>query len=85
MKKRSKKELLIKILKNHPEGLTIQKLASLAKMSRITATKYVERLIGEGKIVERKIGIYRLLFLKERFLETMSEKEIIEKIKKKLK
>jgi hypothetical protein len=54
-------------------------------MSRITATIYIHELLGEGKIVERKIGAYRLLYLKEKYLETVKEKEIIEKIKEKIK
>jgi hypothetical protein len=85
MAKKEPKGLIIEILREHPEGLTIQKLSSSIKMSRITTTKYVERLIGEGKITERKIGVYRLLFSKERFLEALREGKIIEKLKKKMK
>jgi predicted transcriptional regulator len=81
----NKKELILKILREHPDGLTIQEIANLGKMSRITATIYIHELLGEGKIVERKIGAYRLLYLKEKYLETVKEKEIIEKIKEKIK
>jgi DNA-binding IclR family transcriptional regulator len=83
-KKQYSKEIILNILKEHPDGLTIQEVSKLAKMSRITATKYVHELIGEGKIVERKIGIARLLFLKERFAEMVKEEEILEKLRKKL-
>jgi hypothetical protein len=54
-------------------------------LSRITTTKYVERLLGEGRIYERKVGVYRLLFSKERLLETVKEEKIIKKLKEKLK
>jgi len=80
-----KKEIILKILREHPDGLTIQEISNLGKMSRITATIYIHELLGEGKIVERKIGAYRLLYLKEKYLETVKEKEIIEKIKEKIK
>ncbi|MEM5794189.1 MAG: winged helix-turn-helix transcriptional regulator [Candidatus Aenigmatarchaeota archaeon] len=83
-KKQYSKEIILNILKEHPDGLTIQELSKIAKMSRITATKYVHELIGEGKVVERKIGIARLLFLKERFAELVKEEEILEKLRKKL-
>jgi predicted transcriptional regulator len=83
-KKQYSKEIILDILKEHPDGLTIQEVSKLAKMSRITATKYVHELIGEGKIVERKIGIARLLFLKEKFTEMVKEEEILEKLRKKL-
>lgn len=83
-KKQYSKEIILNIIKEHPEGLTIQNISKIAKMSRITATKYVHELIGEGKIVERKIGIARLLFLKEKFAELVKEEEILEKLRKKL-
>jgi len=84
MKKTKKKEIILKILKDHPDGLTIQEIANIGKMSRITATIYIHELLGEGKIVERKVGAYRLFYLKERFLETVEEKKIIEKLKEKM-
>jgi predicted transcriptional regulator len=80
-----KKETILKILREHPDGLTIQEISKLGKMSRITATIYIHELLGEGKVVERKIGAYRLLYLKEKYLETVKEKEIVEKIKEKIK
>lgn len=78
------RKAILDILRKHPEGLTVAKISSLLKISRITATKYIERLIGEGMIYEKKIGVYRLLFLRERFLESIKEEKIIRKLKKKL-
>jgi len=83
-RKKDSKGIILKLLKDHPEGVTIQKLSKLAKMSRITATKYVHELIGEGKILERKIGVARLMFSKQRFLEVIREEDIIKKLRKKL-
>ena len=85
MKGQEKKEVIIKILREHPDGLTIQDISRLGKMSRITATIYVHELLGEGKVSERKIGAYRLFYLTEKYVETVKEKEVIEKIKEKIK
>ncbi len=83
--KKQPKKIILKTLNEHPEGLTIQKVANLTKMSRLTATKYIHELIGEGRIHERKIGVARLLFSKEKFLKTVKEEKVIEKLKKRLK
>jgi len=80
-----RKALIVKILKEHTDGLTIQEISDFGKMSRITATIYIHELLGSGKITERKIGAYRLFYLKEKFLESVEEKEVIEKIKEKIK
>ena len=84
MRKAGKKEFIVQILKGHTDGLTIQEISEIGKMSRITATIYIHELLGEGKITERKIGAYRLFYLKEKYLETVKEKEIIEKLKEKI-
>lgn len=83
-RRKNSKAIILKLLKGHPGGLTIQKLSKLAGMSRITATKYIHELIGEGKILERRIGVARLLFSKKRFLEVVREEDIIRKLRKKM-
>jgi len=80
-KKRKPKKTIMKLLDDHPEGLTIQRVANLTKMSRLTATKYIHELLGEGKIRERKVGVARLLFSKEKFIKSVKEEEIIKKLK----
>ena len=84
MRKQTKKELIVNILKENPDGLTIQEISNLGKISRITATIYIHELLGEGKVTERKIGAYRLFYLKEKYLESVNEKELVEKIKEKI-
>ena len=84
-KKKKPKETIMKLLDGHPEGLTIQKVSNLAGMSRLTATKYIHELLGQGKIRERKVGVARLLFSKERFIKSIKEEEIIQKLKEKFK
>ena len=82
MKRKNKKDLIIKILKENPDGLTIQDVARLGKMSRITAMIYLHELLGAGKVIEKRIGAYRLFFLKEKYIELVKNKEVIEKIRK---
>lgn len=82
--KKNPKKLIIETLKKHPEGLTLQKISDLTDMSRLTATKYVHELIGEGKIYQRSVGMAKLCYLKERFAQLVKQEEVIEKLKEKL-
>jgi len=82
--KKNPKKLIIGTLKKHPEGLTLQKIANLTKMSRLTATKYVHELMGEGKLYQRSVGMAKLCYLKERFVQLVKQEEVIEKLQKKL-
>jgi DNA-binding IclR family transcriptional regulator len=82
--KKNPKRTIIEMLKKHPEGITLQKIANLTKMSRLTATKYVHELMGEGKIYQRNVGMAKLCYLKERFVQLVKQEEVIEKLKKKL-
>jgi predicted transcriptional regulator len=77
------KEKIYRIIKENPEGLTIQEVAKKAGVSRITASIYIHELLGEGKITQRKIGAYRILFPKEKVIEEVKMKELVEKLKKK--
>ncbi|MDI6826316.1 MAG: helix-turn-helix domain-containing protein [Candidatus Aenigmarchaeota archaeon] len=79
------KKAIIEVLKKHPEGLTLQKIAKLTGMNRLTATKYVHELIGEGRIYQRGVGMAKLCYLKERFVQLVKQEEVIEKLRKKLK
>jgi predicted transcriptional regulator len=78
------KKIIVDVLKNHPEGLTLQKISKLSGMSRLTATKYVHELIGEGRIHQREVGMAKLCYLKDRFAHLVKEEEVIEKMKKRL-
>jgi predicted transcriptional regulator len=77
------KEKIYRIIKENPEGLTIHEVAKKAGVSRITASIYIHELLGEGKITQRKIGAYRILFPKEKVIEEVKMKELVEKLKKK--
>lgn len=78
------KKTIVDILKKHPEGLTLQKVAKLSDMSRLTATKYIHELMGEGIISQREVGMAKLCYIKDRFAQLVKQEEVIEKMKKKL-
>ncbi len=58
------RETIIKLLKRHPEGLTISSIADHCGIHRHTATKYVYELRGADLITERDIGPAKLIYLK---------------------
>lgn len=76
------KKTIFGILKKHPEGLTLHSIAKLSGMNRLTATKYVHELLGEGRIYQRQVGKAKLCYLKERYLKMIKEEKVLEKIKK---
>jgi len=80
----SPKEQIIKLLRKHPEGLTIQQIANSIGKSRITVTKYIHELLGANIIYQRKVGKAKLCYLRKLFLKVVSETELLEKLKKKL-
>jgi len=59
-------KIIVEVLKNHPEGLTITSLAELAEFHRHTARKYVNELLNSGIIYQRCVGVAKLCYLKER-------------------
>ena len=55
---------IIRVLKEHPKGLTIKQIAKESGMTRQTSSKYVLALTVEGAVVCRKIGPAKLCYLK---------------------
>ncbi|MBL7117840.1 MAG: helix-turn-helix domain-containing protein [Candidatus Syntrophoarchaeum sp.] len=50
------KDKIVKILADHPEGLTIQYLADDIGVSRQTVRAYVLELKGSGVVLRRRVG-----------------------------
>jgi len=69
------------ILMDHPEGLSILRLAELAGMHRHTVTKYVYQMIGSGEIYQRQVGSAKLCYLKERLEEAVKAGELMRRLK----
>lgn len=58
------KDGIIKILNEHPEGLSLQQIADFLNVSRNTAVKYIFGLEGEREIYRRRIGAVTLHYSK---------------------
>jgi len=67
------KKNILDLLEKHPEGLTLQKISALLGVNRITVTKYVHELMGEGKIIQRRISIAKLCYLKDKYIEMVKD------------
>ena len=65
---RDPKELIIKALRRHPEGLMLIEIAKLTGMNRFTVTKYVHELMGSGSVFQKQAAAARLCYLKEMFV-----------------
>lgn len=58
------KEIVEKLLKENPLGLTIQELSTKAKVTRNTIVIVLAELKGEKNIIIRKVGQAKLHYLK---------------------
>jgi len=61
---KTKKEVVIEILKKNPMGLTIVEISKLLKISRNTVALALAELKGEGNIIIRPIGKAKLHYWK---------------------
>jgi len=52
-------------LANHPEGLSITEIASILKVHRHTVVKYMQHLLNENMLSQRKIGPVKICYLKK--------------------
>ena len=62
--KRTMERILKEIKKSKHDGMTIADLSRKLGISRYTVSKYVLFLKGAGKILERKVGVARLYYVK---------------------
>ena len=63
------KREIVKLVKQHPQGLTITELAKKIGIHRQTVTKYVLELKGSGVILRRHVGSASLHYLTEDYRE----------------
>lgn len=71
------KNLIIKILREHPEGLMLSEIAQLTGMNRFTVTKYVHELMGRKSIFQKKVAAARVCYLREYYPENDKEDEFL--------
>jgi len=83
--RRDAKDLIIKALREHPEGLMLTEIAKITGMNRLTITKYVHELMGRGSVFQREAAAARICYLKETFIKRVKEREVIKELRKKVK
>jgi len=57
------KKRIVEALRQNPDGLTIVDIAKLLDMHRHTSAKYVDELMKEDTIIQRKVGPAKLCYL----------------------
>jgi DNA-binding Lrp family transcriptional regulator len=62
--KKSVEKRIMDYLKKNPEGDTFTGIAKAIGVHRHTATKYIYKLIGEGKLRTRDISTAKVCYLK---------------------
>lgn len=67
--KKDVKKLLIRVLRDHPEGLMLTELAGIMGMNRFTVTKYIHELIGSGSVYQKSAAAAKLCYLTKKFNE----------------
>lgn len=60
----SKKEIVIGLLKDNPQGMSIEELSSRTSLNRQTVKVILAELIGEDKVTERPIGQVKIHYWK---------------------
>jgi len=56
---------ILKLLRNHPEGLTITDMSNLLRVNYMTVSKYLTVLEALKKIEYKKIGMAKLFKVKK--------------------
>jgi len=62
MSESSPKSIILDILRQHPEGLTISSLAEKSGLHRHTSRKYVNELVRNGDVFQRFVGAAKLCY-----------------------
>ncbi len=65
MFKLSIEKKIINVLKNYQWGLTAKEISEKTGISRITVSKYLGQLKAAGILSERKVGAYRVWYIKD--------------------
>lgn len=65
MAKNKVREKIIKLLSNHPEGLTFAQISRQIGMHRNTITKYIYELSGAGIVKIRDLKTLKLCYLSD--------------------
>lgn len=75
--RRNVKEEIIKVLRDHPEGLMLIEIAGITGMNRFTITKYVHELMGSKSVLQKKVAAARVCYLREYYSGNNGKDEIL--------
>ena len=56
---------IVDVLRAHPKGLAVLEISRLSSIHRHTIRKYVDRLVRQRVVVQKKIGVAKVCFLKK--------------------
>jgi len=79
------KEKIVKILAQHPEGLSILEISDFIGVHRHTIIKYIYELIGAGVVYQRDLGTVKLHYLQIMIGHSLPRKVVLEKLKRQIK
>jgi len=80
--RRNVKELIMKTLRNHPEGLMLTEIAEITGMNRFTVTKYIHELVGNGSVFQKEAAAAKICYLKDELVKRIKNREVIEFLRK---
>lgn len=63
MSSEDNRKVIIDVLRQHPEGLTISSISKISGLHRHTSRKYINDLISSKEIVQRSVGVAKLCYL----------------------
>jgi hypothetical protein len=72
------RKIILDVLREHPEGLTIVSLAEISGLHRHTATKYIYELLGAGAVLQRTVGVAKLCYMCDTIKDQNDEKKLVE-------
>ncbi len=75
------KKLIVSVLEEHTEGLTLVSLAELSGLHRHTATKYIKELMDKGIVFQRSVGVAKLCFLNKNDEIQSDEKKLLDRLR----
>ena len=74
------REIIVGVLREHPEGLTLISLAESSGLHRHTARKYVNKLSEANVVFQRSVGIAKLCYLSETCTKQNVGKRLLDRL-----
>ena len=81
-KRKDVKGLIIKVLRDHPEGLMLSELAKITDMNRFTVTKYIHELKGNGSVFQKEAAAAKMCYLRSNLNKKIRNRVVIGQLKR---